>query len=188
MSVYYYNSECKNIHIMLGRQLSQLLAENNAYDKDIVIMCIGSDRSTGDSLGPIIGYHLLDTIIKNVYIYGDIYNPINATNLGCSIKYIKRLHHKPFIIAIDSCLGQTEHIGYVTLASGPLCPGTGIKKELPEVGNLHITGIVNSYGNGSSLLHTTRLCTVVTLAKVIENGILLAFNKETLNSLPYTAQ
>ena len=66
MSVYYYNSECKNIHIMLGRQLSQLLAENNAYDKDIVIMCIGSDRSTGDSLGPIIGYHLLDTIIKNV--------------------------------------------------------------------------------------------------------------------------
>lgn len=172
---FYYNSECDNIHILLGEQLSKLLTVSNAYDKEIVIMCIGSDRSTGDSLGPIIGYHLLDYNLKNVYIYGDIYNPINATNLGCSINYINEVHNNPFIIAIDACLGQTEHIGYITLAQGPLLPGTGIKNELPEVGDLHITGIVNAFGNGSHLLHSTRLCTVVTLAKAIENSIRWTF-------------
>ena len=172
---FYYNSECDNIHILLGEQLSKLLTVSNAYDKEIVIMCIGSDRSTGDSLGPIIGYHLLDYNLKNVYICGDIYNPINATNLGCSINYINEVHNNPFIIAIDACLGQTEHIGYITLAQGSLSPGTGIKNELPEVGDLHITGIVNAFGNGSHLLHSTRLCTVVTLAKAIENSIRWTF-------------
>lgn len=172
---FYYNSECDNIHILLGEQLGKLLTGLNAYDKEIVIMCIGSDRSTGDSLGPIVGYHLLDYDIKNVYIYGDIFNPINATNLGCSISYINEFHNNPFIIAIDACLGQAEHIGYITLAQGPLSPGTGIKNELPKVGDLHITGIVNTFGNGSHLLHSTRLCTVVTLAKAIENSIRWTF-------------
>ena len=32
----------------------------------------------------------------------------------------------------------------MTLGSGPLKPGLGVKKKLPEVGDLHITGIVNS--------------------------------------------
>ena len=92
MSVYYYNSECKNIHIMLGRQLSQLLAENNAYDKDIVIMCIGSDRSTGDSLGPLIGYKLQKYSLKHVNIYGTLDNPIHAGNINEKISEIRRPH------------------------------------------------------------------------------------------------
>lgn len=175
MTTYYYNSECDNIHIMLGEQLSRLLSGSNAYERDIIIMCIGSDRSTGDSLGPIIGYHLLDRAIENVYIYGDIFNPINATNLGCSINYIKEIHRNPYIIAIDACLGRAEHIGYVTLSSGPLKPGTGTENELPKVGDVHITGIVNTIQNGKHLLHSTRLCTVITLAKVIENGLRWTF-------------
>lgn len=181
MTTFYYNSECDNIHIMLGNQLGKMLKEAKAYDRDIVIMCIGSDRSTGDSLGPIIGYHLLDVRFPDVYIYGDIYNPINATNLCLSVDHINKLHDSPFIIAIDACLGTEEHVGYVTLANGPLLPGTGIKNRLPEVGNLHITGIVNSACDGKRRLHTTRLCTVVSLASVIEKSIRWTFRQD--NSL-----
>jgi putative sporulation protein YyaC len=153
MTTFYYNSECENIHMLLGEQLDRLLSGAGAYERDIVIMCIGSDRSTGDSLGPIIGYHLADCDFDNVYIYGDIYNTINATNLGCSIKEINRLHRNPFIIAIDACLGKAEHIGYITLAIGPLAPGTGTANALPKVGNLHITGIVNTFSRDPSPLH-----------------------------------
>jgi putative sporulation protein YyaC len=177
MTTFYYNSETENIHMMLGEQIGRLLLEDRAFERDIVIMCIGSDRSTGDSLGPIVGYHLMSPKIENVYIYGDIYNPINAMNLGCSLHFINEIHRKPYIIAIDACLGQAEHIGYVTLSASPLQPGTGIENELPEVGDLHITGIVNTIHHGRHLLHSTRLCTVVTLAKVIEDGIRWVFSK-----------
>lgn len=177
MTTFYYNAECSNIHILLGEQLNKLLIAQNAYDKDIIIMCIGSDRSTGDSLGPIVGYHLSDCNIKNVYIYGDLFHPINATNLSKAIEYIKKVHANSFIIAIDACLGQQKHIGYITLAKGPLAPGMGIKNELPKVGDIHITGIVNTFDNGSHLLHSTRLCTVVTLAKAIENSIRWTFQQ-----------
>jgi putative sporulation protein YyaC len=39
-----------------------------------------------------------------------------------------------------------DSIGCITLADGPLKPGTGVHKQLPEVGEAHMTGIVNVGG------------------------------------------
>ena len=68
---------------------------------------------------------------------------------------------------------RSAHIGYVTLSEGPLRPGLGVKKELPDVGDIHITGIVNFSGMMESLLlQTTRLSMVMQLADVISKAIL----------------
>ena len=49
-----------------------------------------------------------------------------------------------------------------------------VHKNLPPVGDIHITGIVNTSGMLEQLtLQTTRLSTVVSIAQQITNGILL---------------
>ena len=77
------------------------------------------------------------------------------------------------MIAIYASLGQKKHLGYVTIGNGALYPGAGVQKNLPPVGDIHITGIVNTAGLMEHLtLQTTRLSTVVALADVIAGGIL----------------
>ena len=76
------------------------------------------------------------------------------------------------VIAVDASLGQKKHLGYVTIADGALYPGAAVQKELPPVGDIHITGIVNIAGVLEQLtLQTTRLSTVISLADTITQGI-----------------
>ena len=77
-----------------------------------------------------------------------------------------------FIIAIDASLGMANHIGFITLGEGSLYPGIGVNKELPCVGDIFITGIVNISGMlNNLLLQTTRLDIVMKLADFICYGI-----------------
>ena len=81
---------------------------------------------------------------------------------------INQKHENAFIIAIDASLGKSDHIGYITLGEGPLKPGAGVDKDLPEVGDLFITGIVNFSGMfDHMLLQTTRLNVVMSMADQI---------------------
>jgi len=188
--IYYFNSnDCTSIMAMHNR-LAELMERDNAFMQPIVIMCIGSDRSTGDSLGPIVGYKLQRFHYKNVHICGSLQAPVNAANLADSINRIYAAYNNPYIIAIDASLGQAEHIGYATLGTGPLKPGLGVKKELPEVGNLHITGIVNTMNEMNSiLLQTTRLSSIMSIADFITTVLIntLCSNSE-ISVYPYMLQ
>ena len=94
-------------------------------------------------------------------------HPVHAGNLQLYIDKINETFVDPFIIAIDASLGREEHIGLITLE-----PGLGVKKKLPEVGAVHITGIVNSSSNSNhSILQTTRLYLIIQLADVIFNAL-----------------
>lgn len=140
----------------------------------IVILCIGTDRCTGDSLGPLVGYKLKHLNLKNVYVYGSLDEPVHAGNLVEAIDNINSEFDDPFIIAIDACLGSYEHIGSICLKKGPLCPGAAMKKALPPVGNINITGIVNMYGFlDSMVLQSTRLCVVMSIAELIASSLRL---------------
>ena len=137
-------------------------------------LCIGSDRVTGDCLGPYIGHQLLDRLdLQDIYVYGTLKDPVHALNLEKVSRMIRSIHPQSLVIAIDASLGQKKHLGYVTIADGALYPGAGVQKELPPVGDIHITGIVNIAGVLEQLtLQTTRLSTVISLADTITQGIL----------------
>lgn len=138
----------------------------------IVIMCIGTDRSTGDSLGPLTGTFLEEKGMVHFHIYGTLDDPIHAVNLEEKLKIIQESHPNPFIIAIDACLGKLKSVGMIQIVDGPVKPGAGVKKELPYVGNMHITGIVNVSGFMEFyVLQNTRLNLVVKIAKTISGGI-----------------
>ncbi|GAB6085934.1 spore protease YyaC [Alkaliphilus crotonatoxidans] len=151
--------------------------------KELVILCIGTDRSTGDALGPLIGYKLQDSLrrYQDVYLWGTLDEPVHAKNLHDKISEIKETYQNPFIVAIDACLGRMERIGFIKIGHGPLKPGAGVNKDLPSVGDIHITGIVNLSGYMEYLvLQNTRLSLVMKMAETIAEGIKFALWK--LNS------
>lgn len=140
--------------------------------KHIVLLCIGSDRSTGDSLGPLVGHNLKFLSRTNFHIFGNLEMPVHAKNLNPVLKYINKKFNDPYIIAVDACLGHIQNIGKVFVQDIPLKPGSAVNKNLPPVGDLSITGIVNISGNLEFMvLQNTRLFTVMQLAELISNGI-----------------
>ncbi|MFD2443684.1 spore protease YyaC [Bacillus sp. CGMCC 1.16607] len=140
--------------------------------RPIVFVCIGTDRSTGDSLGPMVGTLLEEKGPSPFYVYGTLDDPIHAVNLEEKLKEIKQKHFYPFIIGIDACLGKLKSVGAIQLADGPVKPGAGVNKELPPVGDIHLTGIVNVSGFMEFfVLQNTRLNLVLKMAKTISNGI-----------------
>lgn len=164
---------------------SQIIAKKN-----LVFLCIGSDRSTGDSLGPLIGHKLNNLKRKNIYIYGTLEKPVHAENLSDTIEEIKSTIKNPYIIAIDACLGSINNVGKIIIQKAPLTPGIAFNKNLPKVGNLSILGIVNISSNlDFMVLQNTRLYTVMKIADSIYYGIhlfliqALGYNKEQLLDL-----
>lgn len=172
---FYYNALASEKLYDFALQLNSLINNTISEDQEIIYLCIGSDRSTGDSLGPLVGYRLEALSSFKGHVYGTLKNPVHAVNLSSSLDEIYGIHENPFIIAIDASLGTKNHIGYVTLCDSPLKPGLGVKKLLPSVGNLSVTGIVGFSGvMDAVILQTTRLSDVMDLSNYIAGGILLA--------------
>jgi len=86
---------------------------------------------------------------------------------------VQSTYKNPFIIAIDASLGRSENVGTIKIAPGALKPGAGVNKNLPPVGDFHVTGVVNVAGFMEYLvLQNTRLFTVMKMVDIISVGIL----------------
>lgn len=170
--VYYFNSKEAFAGYKFARTLSSFIEFYFHQSNEFVILCIGSDRVTGDSLGPLIGYKLSKYNTKKLHLYGTLDCPVHAINLEETVSKIETAHPHAPIIAIDASLGSRKYLGFVTLGLGKLHPGTGVHKDLPAVGDIFITGIVNTSGLLEQMaLQTTRLSTVMKLADCITQGI-----------------
>jgi putative sporulation protein YyaC len=155
---------------LLAKQIFDMIPPHTL--RPIVFVCIGTDRSTGDSLGPLVGTLLEEKGPNPFYVYGTLDDPIHAVNLAEKLQEIKLKHFYPFIIGIDACLGKLKSVGAIQLANGPVKPGAGVNKDLPPVGDIHLTGIVNVSGFMEFfVLQNTRLNLVLKMAKTISDGI-----------------
>lgn len=141
-------------------------------DRPIILLCIGTDRSTGDSLGPLVGDKLNFLIRDHIFIYGNLECPIHAKNLCDTVNQIKSTYENPYIIAVDACLGNVQNVGKIIIENKPVTPGAAMNKKLPPIGDLSITGIVNIAGALEFMvLQNTRLYVVMHLADIISSGI-----------------
>ncbi|WP_096438008.1 spore protease YyaC [Alteribacter populi] len=172
-SPYRIYAKDSNAALELSMHLKEILAAKRS--RDLVIVCIGSDRSTGDSLGPLIGTKLQENLASHYKVYGTLAKPVHAVNLQETLDEINATYYEPLILAIDACLGRSTSVGYVCLGEGPLRPGTAVKKQLPAVGDFHMTGIVNVGGFMEMMvLQNTRLSVVVEMADVMSDSIVRA--------------
>lgn len=180
--VFYVDSETENPSGEIAYFLKKCILSHVGAWSELVFLCIGSDRMTGDCLGPYVGQQLSGLDGQEIFVYGTLEKPVHALNLAEMIQKLQKDHPRALVIAIDACLGEKRHLGYVTIADGALHPGAGVRKELPPVGDIHITGIVNVSGVLDQLtLQTTRLSSVIALANVITQGILTLLHEKTGN-------
>ena len=138
------------------------------------IVCIGTDRSTGDCLGPLVGSKLssLGSFPPGVRLFGTLDEPVHAANLDDYARLLQEEGRSSFVLAVDACLGRSENIGYISIKDGPLKPGTGVNKNLTEVGSAHLIGVVNVGGFMEYfVLQNTRLSLVMRMADVIANSM-----------------
>ncbi|NHN29839.1 spore protease YyaC [Paenibacillus agricola] len=158
----------------LTRRLIAIFEELHP-SRRVVIVCIGTDRSTGDSLGPLVGFALHKYRSSLFDLFGTLAEPVQALNLDRTLEQLHRNICDPFIIGIDSCLGQSSNVGIIHLAEGPIYPGRGVNKVLSPVGDIHIAGIVNVGGLMEHLvLQSTRLHVVMLMADLIARSIFRA--------------
>jgi len=171
---------------LLGEYLNQLNPDNR---RPLIVVAIGTDRSTGDSLGPLTGTRLQEFSMPELIIYGTLDDPVHASNMTEKLKFIQNAHNNPLVIAIDACLGRNESVGCITLSPGSVRPGAGVNKNLPAIGDIHFTGIVNVGGYMEYLvLQNTRLNVVVKLSNQIANSILLGVRKAKRKTQSYSIQ
>ncbi len=167
------NPRIPGAFVTFVRQLGELLQELEQQFPPLVILCIGSDRSTGDALGPLVGSMITTMNLRDVAIYGTLETPVHALNLAETCKTIAASHKNSAILAVDSSLGAKNNVGCLQFGMGSLRPGAGVHKKLPAVGDIFVTGIVNMGGFMEIMvLQSTRLGIVFPLARFISRGIM----------------
>jgi putative sporulation protein YyaC len=150
---------------MVIESILEQMLNTISSDVDITYLCIGTDRATGDALGPIVGTMLTYHGLK---VCGTIENPVHGLNLD---QYeIRFKQNKPqHIVAIDACIGLYEDIGVVKFKTQGLRPGAGAGKNFPRMGDTSIIGIVES---NNIAVHECRLYEILEMAQDIVDTIL----------------
>jgi putative sporulation protein YyaC len=143
----------------------------------IVVVCLGTDRCTGDSLGPLLGSALGKYRSPKFDFYGTLEKPVHAMNLDDTLDQLFRTFHDPFVIGVDACLGSFSSIGSIQVGEGPIRPGAGVNKTLTPVGDIHISGVVNIGGILQyQVLQNTRLHLVMSMANLIARSLFVAIS------------
>lgn len=157
------------------------LNEDNVEKSNIVFLCIGTDRITGDCFGPIVGYKLQENNNLKLNVYGTLEKPVNALNLKDKIKEIYINYENPYIVAIDAALSKKENIGKIIINNNFLQAGNGIKNCSINIGNISIRAVIGkkeeTVKKNMEKLQNTSLNMIMNLAKIVSDGIMEVMSK-----------
>ena len=156
--------------------------KNNKKIFDIVFLCIGTDRMTGDAFGPIVGSKLQEKLekynISNINVYGTLGKNVCYTNIGETLKIINDRHPNSCVIAIDSALGEKEDIGKIIINKEQIHIGKGLGKNKIELGDISIKAIVGKNSkipnHNFYILQNISLYEVMKLSNTVANSIVKA--------------
>lgn len=146
--------------------------------ENLIFLCIGTDRSTGDSLGPLTGSHLTEHKRFPFPVIGTLETPLHALNLEEQLAEIQLNNPDAFLIAIDACLGRGSSIGQILFQNEPIYPGQAVGKTLPAVGDASIKGVVNIAGfMDHAVLQSTRLHLPFEMSRILARALQLAYSR-----------
>ncbi|PIC63416.1 spore protease YyaC [Sporosarcina sp. P13] len=182
-SSYHYRISYKETGVVW--KLSSYFVEHIPFKQQpIVFYCIGTDRSTGDSLGPLTGSYLSELSLFPYPVIGTLEDPLHALNLQQRIEHTKTLYPDAFTVAIDACLSKRDAVGQLLFQDGPILPGKAVGKELPPVGDVSIKGIVNIAGfMEQAVLQSTRLHLPFEMSRMIGRALQLAHHRQKSESV-----
>lgn len=135
-----------SIYNLQDKQRLSAAIKSKTQNCSVVYMCIGTDKVFCDSLGPRVGTLLNENMPFSTFVYGLCMQNITAENLIYSYNFIKALHPDSKIVVVDAAVGSLDQVGKVQICDGGILPGAATNKNLPEVGDVGIIGIVAERG------------------------------------------
>lgn len=148
----------------------------------LIFLCIGTDRITGDSYGPLVGYKLkhLFKNEENIKVIGDLNNIVTANNIERIIYNINNTYETSFVIAIDAAISKKNNIGKIIVSEQKMNIGSGLNKKDMYVGDVSIKGIVakdlKRPQYNFKLLQNTPLGLIMNMAECTAYGIYNVIN------------
>lgn len=151
------------------------IRKNKEYD-EIIFLCVGTDRITGDCFGPLVGTKLNCLLEKhnysNINIYGNLEKNISYTNVE---NILKDINNKGILIVVDSALSKKDNIGQIFIKNGKTTLGRGLGKSKIEIGDISIKAVIAKDSKiptyNFKLLQNISLNSVMNMADVVANGI-----------------
>lgn len=160
------------------KRLYTSLIEEGIIERENIIVCVGTDRVTGDCLGPLVGTLLTEKKIPGLTVIGTLEDPVHALNIHETVEHVKEIEGSTTVIAIDACIGDEDDLGNIILRDTPIKPGQGVGKKLPRIGDYSIIGITANENCGGFFSQSQiRLGLVYPMAKKIAAAIEIACNK-----------
>lgn len=136
-----------------------------------VIMCVGSNNTAGDSLGPIVGELLTHKYNIRTYVYGTVNRPLTAANVIEVYNFIKKSHAGK-IFVIDASLGNESDNGTIQIFKGGISPAAAFFKNMPCMGDYSLIANVNIFSSQNVVaLASVRLKSIKALAENIAFAI-----------------
>ncbi|EFM10518.1 sporulation protein YyaC [Paenibacillus curdlanolyticus YK9] len=143
------------------------VAAKRQQGASIRFVCIGTDQSTGDAFGPLVGSMLKEYGWADVI--GTLDRPLDAKQIA--VQQISP-REGTITITIDACLGKADSVGKYAVSEGPLRPGEGVGLKLDPIGDYAIAGVVNELGpKPYRTLQATSLYLVMEMAREAAGAI-----------------
>ncbi|MBM7567359.1 DUF1256 domain-containing protein [Paenibacillus sacheonensis] len=145
----------------------------------VAFLCIGTDCSTGDSFGPLVGTLLAQSGWN--HIIGTLAHPCDADRY----ETLKAAIPDTFLtIAVDAALGMKGQDPSYIVSEGPLYPGHAIGKRLSPAGHYSIAGIVGpkSVKPYWTIQHAS-LQEVLGMARALANAVQAAWGLPEVKAL-----
>lgn len=170
--------EDKYLYLSIAKALEKYVDEKV---ESVVFLFVGTDGNIGDSLAPLCGT-LLNVNMGNVFVYGDLNEPITAKEVPFMATYVKIAHPTSTVVVVDAAVGNKWDVGRIKVQKTGIKPGLGVNKDLPMIGDLSIIGVVgekDDFKNG--ILPQIRLSSIFQMAKNLTKGIEAFLNAKFSN-------
>lgn len=110
--------------------------------RETVIFCIGSDRISGDRLGPEVGSLLRYKYNVPCYVYGVEGTPVNGVNLPEYRRMAAQNHPCAFTLAVDAAVGERSDLGKIKFRRGGVKAGGALGEGHAPLGDVSVMGVV----------------------------------------------
>ena len=119
---------------MVQRLICERAAELMRSSARIDVICIGTPKVVGDSVGPRVGSLLKAAGLPDrIKIIGCTDEPVHRGNL---ISMLINLRNDALLVCVDAAL--SNNFPAINIRTGPMQPGVAVSDELPKLGDVSV--------------------------------------------------
>jgi len=119
---------------MVQRLICERAAELMRSSARIDVICIGTPKVVGDSVGPRVGSLLKAAGLPDrIKIIGCTDEPVHRGNL---ISMLMNLRNDALLVCVDAAL--SNNFPAINIRTGPMQPGVAVSDELPKLGDVSV--------------------------------------------------